>query len=48
MRVAPDRRTFAAVSVSELRDAAGNLVLAGLRATATGTRIDVDRIPDQP
>ena len=39
VRVAPDGETFTAVSVSELRDPAGNLVLGGLRGTATGKRI---------
>ena len=48
VRVAPDGETFTAVSVSELRDPAGNLVLGGLRGTATGKRIHVERIPDQP
>ncbi len=48
VRVAPDGETFTAVSVSELRDPAGNVVLAGLRGTAAGTRIHVEPIPDQP
>ena len=48
VRVAPDGETFTAVSVSELRDPAGNVVLAGLRGTAAGTRIQVEQIPDQP
>jgi len=47
-RVAPDGETFTAVSVSELRDPAGNVVLAGLRGTAVGTRIHVEQIPDLP
>jgi len=47
-RVAQDGETFSAVSVSELRDPDGNLVLGGLRATAVGRRIHVERIPDQP
>ena len=48
VRVAPDGETFAAVSVSELRDPAGNLVLGGLRGTATGKRIHAKPITDQP
>jgi hypothetical protein len=47
-RVAPDGETFTAVSVSELRDPAGNLVIGGLRGTATGKRIHVEQITDQP
>lgn len=47
-RVAPDGETFTAVSVSELRDPAGNLIVGGLRGTATGRRIHVEQIPDQP
>jgi hypothetical protein len=48
VRVAADGETFTAVSVSELRDPAGNLVVGGLRGTATGKRIHVERIADQP
>ena len=48
VRVAADGETFNAVSVSELRDPAGNVVLAGLRGTAVGTRIHVEQITDQP
>lgn len=48
VRVAPDGETFAAVSISELRDPDGNLVVGGLRGTAAGKRIHVERIPDQP
>jgi hypothetical protein len=48
VRVARDGETFAAVSISELRDPAGNVVLTGLRGTATGTRIHVEQIPDRP
>jgi hypothetical protein len=48
IRVAPDGESFNAVSVSELRDPSGNVVLAGLRALAAGTRMHVERIPDQP
>jgi hypothetical protein len=46
--VAPDGERFTAVSVSELRDPAGNLVVGGLRGTAAGKRIHVERIPDLP
>jgi hypothetical protein len=48
IRVSSDGDSFAAISVSELRDPAGTVVLAGLRATAVGTRIHVEQIPDQP
>ena len=48
VRVAPDGETFTAVSVSELRDPAGNLVVGDLRGTAAGKRIHVERIADQP
>jgi hypothetical protein len=48
VRVASDGETFSAVSVSEQRDPAGNVVLADLRGTAAGTRIHVEQIPDQP
>jgi hypothetical protein len=48
IRVAAGSETFKAVSLAELRDADGNLVLAGLRSTAVGTRMHVERIPDQP
>ncbi len=47
-RVASDRETFEAVSISELRDPAGNLVVGGLRGTATATRMHVETIPDTP
>ena len=48
IRVAPDGQTFAAVSVTELRDPAGNLIRGGIPGTAAGTRIDVEQIPDRP
>ena len=48
VRVAPDGETFTAVSISELRDPDGNLVVGGLRGTAIGKRIHVGRIPEQP
>jgi hypothetical protein len=47
-RVAPDGQTFAAVSLTELRDPAGNLVAGDLRGTATGVRMSVEQIPDRP
>jgi hypothetical protein len=48
VRVAPDRKTFTAVSISEQRDPAGNLIVGGLRGTAQGARLEVEQIPDQP
>jgi hypothetical protein len=48
VRVAQDRKTFAAVSISEQRDPAGNLIVGGLRGTAHGVRLEVEQIPDQP
>jgi hypothetical protein len=48
VRVARDGETFAAVSISELRDPDGNVVLAGVRGTAVGTRLRVEQIPDRP
>ena len=48
VRVAPGGQRFAAVSVSELRDPAGNLVAGDLRGTATGVRMAVEEIPDRP
>jgi hypothetical protein len=48
VRVASDGETFSAVSISEQRDPAGNVVLAGMRGTAAGTRIHVEQIPDRP
>jgi hypothetical protein len=47
-RVAPDGQTFTAASISEHRDPAGNVVFAGLRGTAQGTRMQVEEIPDRP
>jgi hypothetical protein len=46
VRVAADRQTFSAVSISELRDPAGNVVF-GLRGTAQATRMRVEEILDQ-
>jgi hypothetical protein len=48
VRLAPDGDSFTTVSISNLFDPNGNLVVGGLRATVTGTRIHIDRIPDQP
>lgn len=48
VRVAPDGETFNAVSVSELRNPQGQVVAAGLRGAAIGTRMNVEPIPDQP
>ncbi len=48
VRVAPDGETFAAVSLSELRDQAGNVIRSGLPGTAIGSRMHVERIPNQP
>jgi hypothetical protein len=48
VQVAKDGETFSAVSISELRDPAGTVVLSGLRGTAVGTRIHVEQIPDRP
>jgi hypothetical protein len=48
VRVAPSGETFAAVSISEIRDPDGNVVLTGVRGTAAGTRIHVEQIPDRP
>jgi hypothetical protein len=48
LRLSQDGETFRAVALSVLRDPGGNVVLSGLRATVAGTRIHVERIPDQP
>jgi hypothetical protein len=48
MRLSEDGQTFEGVSLGTQFDAAGNVVLGGLRATETGQRIDVERIADQP
>jgi hypothetical protein len=47
VRLAPDGDSFTAIAISNLFDPNGNLVVGGLRATVTGTRIHIDRIPDQ-
>jgi hypothetical protein len=48
VRVASDAETFEAVSISELRDPAGALIVGGLRATATASRVHVETIEDRP
>lgn len=50
VRVAPppDRNSFTAVSISELRDPSGAIVASGLRGTAQGVRMQVEEIPDRP
>jgi hypothetical protein len=48
VRLAPDGESYTAVAISNLFDLNGNLVVGGLRATITATRIQIDRIPDQP
>lgn len=47
-QLAPDGDSYTAVAISNLFDPNGNLVVGGLRATVTATRIHIDRIPDQP
>ena len=47
-RLSQDGETYTAVAVLEIRDPAGNVLVSGLRSTAIGKRIDVERIPDQP
>ena len=48
VRVASDGESFEAVSISELRDPAGALIVGGLRGTATATRVYVETIEDRP
>lgn len=48
VRLAQDGESYTSVAISNLFDPNGNLVVGGLRATVTATRIHVDRIPDQP
>jgi hypothetical protein len=47
-RLSDDGQTYTSVAVLELRDPSGNLIVGGLRSTAIGKRIEVERIPDQP
>jgi predicted small secreted protein len=48
MRLSQDGQTFEAVSLATQYEPDGVLTVGGLRATETGERIDVERIPDQP
>lgn len=48
VRVSAHEESFTAVSVSELRGPAGNLIVGGLRGTAVGTRMHVEPIAAQP
>jgi hypothetical protein len=48
VQLARDGQSYTAVAISNLFDTNGNLVVGGLRATITATRIHVERIPDQP
>jgi hypothetical protein len=45
--VSTDRKSFTAVSRSEMRDPTGALVVGGLRSTALGTRMQVERIDNE-
>lgn len=47
-RLSEDGQTYTAVGIAELRDPSGNLIVSGLRSTAIGKRIEVERISDQP
>lgn len=44
VRVSADDESFTAVSVSELRGPGGNLIVGGIRGTAVGTRMHVERM----
>jgi|SRR5215204_4357911 len=48
VRLAPDGESYTAVAISNQFDPSGTLIVGGLRATITASRIHVDRIPDQP
>jgi hypothetical protein len=48
LRLAQDGDSYTAVALSDQFDPNGNLVASGLRATITATRIEVERIPDEP
>jgi hypothetical protein len=48
VRLAPDGDSYTAVAISDQFDPNGNLTASGLRATITATRINVERIPDEP
>jgi hypothetical protein len=48
VRLAADGDSYTAVAISDQFDPNGNLTASGLRATITATRINVERIPDEP
>jgi hypothetical protein len=48
VRLAPDGDSYTAVAIADQFDPNGNLIASGLRATITATRINVERIPDEP
>ena len=48
VRLAPDGDSYTAVAISDQFDPNGNLTASGLRATITASRINVERIPDEP
>ena len=48
VQLAPDGQSYTAVAISNLYDPTGKLVVGGLRATITATRINVERLPDHP
>ena len=48
VRLAPDGDSYTAVAISDQFDPNGNLTASGLLATITATRINVERIPDEP
>jgi hypothetical protein len=47
MQLSEDGQSFEAVSLGTQFDPLGSVVLGGLRATETGQRIQLERIPDQ-
>ena len=48
VRLAQDGDSYTAVAISDQFDPNGNLVASGLRATITATRINVERVSDEP
>src|SRR5262245_56340231 len=48
LRLAADGDAYTSVAISDQFDPNGNLTASGLRATITATRINVERIPDEP
>jgi hypothetical protein len=48
VRLAPDGDSYTAVAIADQFDPNGTLIASGLRATITATRINVERIPDEP